>query len=525
MTSSRFADQFWATAPLLTRGEELRQGFGDLFSLEAADEILSTRGLRTPFIRVAKDGAIIDTARFTGPGGVGATVADQVVDDRIMELFASGHTVVLQALHRFWPPLVEFAGALSEDLAHPVQINAYITPRQSQGFSAHYDVHDVFVLQIAGSKRWIIHDPVHPDPLPSQPWTRYRRAVESRAAEDPRADDVLGEGDVLYLPRGFIHSAEALGGVSVHLTIGIHSHTRHDLVRSLLELAEEDPRLRRSLPLGVDIGDPAQLSSDLAATVTALTEQIQAVPVSEIAPVMARRARGSTRPAPVGPLAQAQALERLSSDTLVSVRSRQPVTIRNSGERVVLEHPGGSVTFAAAAGDALTALLVGRSDPGRRASRAGRRGAARARRAADARRHRGCRRAGSRIRALMGAPSAAGRLRCSYAADERGDPLAGTAAHANGFLLIEAPGAWGQNALSESRLDPEIANVVAARAAEVSYRVLLIKRPGRAAVEPRRAWVVVDSTPGAERTTWGSYASDRELLDIPLDTPADGEAT
>ena len=124
----------------------------------------------------------------------------------------------------------------------------------------------------------------------------------------------------------------------------------------------------------------------------------------------------------------------------------------------------------------------------------------------------------------MGAPSAAARLRCSYAADERGDPLAGTAAHANGFLLIEAPGAWGQNALSESRLDPGIANVVAARAAELAYRVLLIKRPGRAAVEPRRTWVVVDSAPGAERTTWGSYASDDELLDIPLGSPPDREA-
>jgi hypothetical protein len=123
----------------------------------------------------------------------------------------------------------------------------------------------------------------------------------------------------------------------------------------------------------------------------------------------------------------------------------------------------------------------------------------------------------------MGEPSAAGRLRCSYAADERGDHLAGTAAHADGFLLLEAPGAWGQNALSESRLDPEIANVIAARAAEVSYRVLLIKRPGRAAVEPRRSWIVVDSTPGAERTTWGSYSSDRELLDIPLDRGAPAE--
>src|SRR3954468_14950792 len=108
----------------------------------------------------------------------------------------------------------------------------------------------------------------------------------------------------------------------------------------------------------------------------------------------------------------------------------------------------------------------------------------------------------------MAASVAAARLRCSYSADVRGDPLPGTAAHARGFLLIESPGAWGQNALSESRLDAGIANAVAARAAEVSYRVLLIKRPGRATAEARSRWAVVDSTPGAERTTWGSYASD-----------------
>ena len=265
----------------------------------------------------------------------------------------------LQALHRFWPPLVDFAGRLSADLAHPVQINAYITPKQSQGFSAHYDVHDVFVLQITGSKRWVIHDPVHPDPLPNQPWTRYRSAVESCAAEDPSADHVLEEGDVLYLPRGFIHSAEALGGISIHLTIGIHSHTRHDLVRSLLELAEEDPRLRRSLPLGIDVGDPLSWAPTSPPRSAALAEQIQAVPASDIAPVMARRSRGSTRPAPAGPLAQAQALEGLSSDTQVSLRSQQAVTIRDDGERVVLEHPGGNLTFAAEAGDALAALLSG----------------------------------------------------------------------------------------------------------------------------------------------------------------------
>ena len=35
-----------------------------------------------------------------------------------------------------------------------MQINAYITPPENQGFAAHYDTHDVFVLQVSGSKRW-----------------------------------------------------------------------------------------------------------------------------------------------------------------------------------------------------------------------------------------------------------------------------------------------------------------------------------------------------------------------------------
>ena len=103
----------------------------------------------------------------------------------MLELFADGHTVVLQGLHRLWPPLIEFAGALTTDLGHPVQVNAYITPASSQGFSAHYDVHDVFVLQVAGEKRWRIHEPVHPGaaarPAVDRPPRRGRGARRRRS--------------------------------------------------------------------------------------------------------------------------------------------------------------------------------------------------------------------------------------------------------------------------------------------------------------------------------------------------------
>jgi hypothetical protein len=48
----------------------------------------------------------------------------------------SGSTLVLQGLHRTWPPLVDFATDLASELGHPVQVNAYITPAENRGFAA-----------------------------------------------------------------------------------------------------------------------------------------------------------------------------------------------------------------------------------------------------------------------------------------------------------------------------------------------------------------------------------------------------
>ena len=92
---------------------------------------------------------------------------------------------MLQALHRVWPPVLQFCQELAGELGHPVQANAYVTPPQNQGFSAHYDVHDVFVLQIAGEKRWRIHPPVLVSPLRDQPWNDRKADVEKRAEEPP----------------------------------------------------------------------------------------------------------------------------------------------------------------------------------------------------------------------------------------------------------------------------------------------------------------------------------------------------
>jgi hypothetical protein len=260
-----FADRYWSREPLLVRGAD-PSGFRDLLDLDGVDELLSRRGLRTPFLRLAKDGTVLDSASFTGSGGVGAEIADQVRDDKVAALFADGTTVVLQALHRTWPAVIDFCTLLAAELGHPVQANAYVTPPSSRGFSAHYDVHDVFVLQLAGRKHWTVHAPVHADPLRTQPWNDHASAVAARARDDePTLDTVLEPGDVMYLPRGWLHAATALGEVSAHLTVGVHVVTRYALVEALAALVASDERLRVSLPLGIDVAEPADVDAAVMA--------------------------------------------------------------------------------------------------------------------------------------------------------------------------------------------------------------------------------------------------------------------
>lgn len=359
LSPDQFAGQAWGRQPLLSRRYELPRDFADLLTLANVDELLSRRGLRTPFLRIARDGKVIDPARWTRGGGAGAEIADQVADDRVLALFADGCTVVLQALHRIWPPVIELAAALTAELGHPVQVNAYVTPPSSRGFSAHYDVHDVFVLQAAGCKRWQIWSPVVDAPLRDQPWTSHTEKVRRRAEEEPLLDVELGPGDALYLPRGFLHAAEALGEVSAHLTVGVHPVTRWDIVHAVTAMLADDVALRTSLPLGLDVGEDDTLLAHIAATLELLAARLLDVDRTDVAARVAARVLPSTRPGPVLPLATAAALARLGADTAVRVRPGLAHRLARAGERVTVTLPDRALSLPVAAEAAVRQLLAG----------------------------------------------------------------------------------------------------------------------------------------------------------------------
>ncbi|MFE9923843.1 sucrase ferredoxin [Streptomyces sp. NPDC005774] len=91
---------------------------------------------------------------------------------------------------------------------------------------------------------------------------------------------------------------------------------------------------------------------------------------------------------------------------------------------------------------------------------------------------------------------------CSTASRELDEPVAGTAATARTWLLLEQPGPWGPKALTSSHLDPALGRALEATASGTGVRIALIRRPGRHAdhrTSAARQVYVAHTVPGS---TW-----------------------
>jgi len=195
---------------------------------------------------------------FTVTRSVGqTTIADLIHAGRAIETFRDGATLVFQSLHTYWPALGRFCAGLAAQLGHATQANAYLSPGEARGLDVHYDTHDVFALQVAGTKRWEIFAPVFSDPLAFQHWSDVRSPGDPPTPalapdEAPVLDVTMTPGDCLYLPRGFVHRAWTTSDASLHITIGVHARTWFHALKDLARRAADDPEFRVTLPAAID---------------------------------------------------------------------------------------------------------------------------------------------------------------------------------------------------------------------------------------------------------------------------------
>ena len=305
-----FRDKVWASHVHLHHTE--RADLVGLLSLDDVDHLLTGVALRTPALRVVKDGSVLSAKEFTRSATMAGSPLTGLVDARkVLAHFDAGATVVLQGLHRYWAPLTELVRDLELALGHPCQANAYLTPPGSQGFARHSDTHDVFVFQTYGRKQWEVVE-----------------AGEER-------EIVLEPGLSMYLPTGTPHSARSQEATSLHVTVGINRITWRDVMRRLGDRALQDPRFDEPLPAGY-VDDPDRLAERLTEQLTAYTRELSRIDADAVADERTAAFLRERTPALRGGLTDRVDLDLIDDDTLLERRPTAACVLRHSGDRLAV---------------------------------------------------------------------------------------------------------------------------------------------------------------------------------------------
>ena len=210
--------------------------YAELLSVTDLDTVLGTHAAGHRDIKLVRDDGDVAPRDYANDAG-------RVQPLEVARHFDDGATVIFNQLHARVPALARLCVALGRRFSSRVQTNVYLTPPDAQGFAPHWDTHDVFVLQISGSKRWSIYDTRVRLPLRGQ---RFERGTPPGDVSD---EFELGPGSAVYLPRGLMHSARSTGEASLHVTLGLTAFTWAEfLVESVNAAALEEEPLRRNLP-------------------------------------------------------------------------------------------------------------------------------------------------------------------------------------------------------------------------------------------------------------------------------------
>ncbi len=317
--AQNFVEKIWASHVHVHKADPA--DLVGLLSFDDVDHLLTSTAIRTPAVRLAKDGSVLPASAYTRSG---ATLAGQpltgLVDARkVIDLFEGGATVVLQGLHRYWPPLTRLVAELELALGHPCQANAYLTPPGSRGFAVHSDSHDVFVFQTHGTKLWEVH------PTPGE---------TAAGSMEPRGV-LLEPGLSMYLPTGTPHAASAEENVSLHVTIGINQLTWRTLLDRAVRSAMDDIGADEHLPAGY-LDHPDELATGLVDRLRSLGDALadtDAVGVAEAQTLSFLEHRNSHLR---GAVVDRMHLDRVASDTSLRRRPGKPCVVRADGDRLHL---------------------------------------------------------------------------------------------------------------------------------------------------------------------------------------------
>jgi ribosomal protein L16 Arg81 hydroxylase len=206
-----------------------------------SEAIVSNR-LEPPRLRLFLDEKPVPDAEYTDRRVNRRSISyGQTNYAKLEEYLRAGASLVVDSIEEIVPSIREAARDLEFAVLEAVQVNAYSTWGSGSGFGAHWDSHDVVIVQLEGEKKWTIYGAGRQAPMLTDIDHSHERPAEAIW------EGILSPGDVLHVPRGWWHNVEGTGTETLHLTFGFTRRTGVDYVRFVLDQLLADATLREDL--------------------------------------------------------------------------------------------------------------------------------------------------------------------------------------------------------------------------------------------------------------------------------------
>ncbi|MFM7022563.1 MAG: cupin domain-containing protein [Flavobacteriales bacterium] len=212
-----------------------------VLNVQDIDAFFSQENIGPERINLVKKGVIVPPEEWTNTLRlIDGRVVAFVNPTKVFSLYASGATIIVNAAQKSIPRLAQACASIERELKIELQANIYITPPHSQGFAKHYDIHDIFSMQIKGTKAWQFYDSGEDLPISLAPFSREPQLITKFE---------MNPGDFLYMPRGLVHEASASGESTIHVNFSHKARYGFHLLEDLIKVAEkEEVFFRRTLP-------------------------------------------------------------------------------------------------------------------------------------------------------------------------------------------------------------------------------------------------------------------------------------
>lgn len=237
--------------------------FSQLLGWSDLNRLLEAHTFTTETLRMTKEGQeitdfITEYTKFNRP-----PIMTRISSKLITEHLRQGATLIVNEIQKPVERIRLLAETLETALDARVNVNMYFSLYEKHGFGCHYDMHDVLVLQLHGRKHWQVFGSRSVTPFPHEAFDR----TEKPPVIQPIWDEMLTQGDALYLPRGFWHFAKPIGEPTLHLTIGIVRPTGLDVLNWLVQQLAGNELIRADTPLPQHPETHAEYVSHLRAAI------------------------------------------------------------------------------------------------------------------------------------------------------------------------------------------------------------------------------------------------------------------